>query len=148
MGDILVSSKKQTLLNIVEAIENLQLKVNANSLYILDSTSSIINDEGGFYIDTINYQINYIDINGEISATYNLFDSEDYPTDTYIVKKILVSKLENQIEPTLDRSGGSSIQDNQQIYYDEYGVESCRYNLFDDKGVATMSEIFSKELVI
>jgi len=137
---------KQEIEALKQMISTLQLKVDTNSLYILDNRSHLINDEGGFYIQ--NYQINYIDINGQVSATYDLFDAEGNPTDTYIVKKILVSKLEKQYEITIDKSGGSNISNNQQIYYDKDGVESCRYDLFDMYGEPTQSEIFSKRLVV
>lgn len=137
---------KQEIEALKELYTKLSLKVNTNSLYILDNTSHLINDEGGFYIQ--NNQINYIDTAGQVSATYDLFDSEDNPTDTYIVKKVLVSKIDEQLQMQLDRAGGSTIVTNQQIYYDINGDESCRYNLFDANGEPTMSEIFEKRLVV
>lgn len=143
---MIVASKKLTLENIVKEIEALKLRATANELYNLDLQSHMINDEGGFKI--ISNQIHYLDISGDISAVYGLFDSENNPTDTYIVKKILVSKKDDQIPLSIDRSGGSLILENQQIYYDSNGVESCRYDLFDSENNPTSSEIFSKILVV
>lgn len=121
------------------------MDISSLKLGNIENQSHSINDEGGFFIK--DNQINYLDILNNISATYNLFDGDGEPTDTYIVKKVLVSKLENQLSFTLDKSGGSEIINNQQIYYDKDGVVSCKYNLYDINNKLTNSDIFQKILV-
>lgn len=133
-------------LTILQRIEKVELQLSYMVMYNLEVSGLNINDENGFEI--VGTQINYYDTSNEISATYNLFDNQNNPTDTYIVKKVLVSKKETQIAFTLDRTGGSEIVDNQQIYYDSDGVESARYNLFDKDGLSTSSSIFKKVRVV
>ncbi len=132
-------------LTILQRIEKIELDITTLKLANLELQSHFINDEGGFEI--LDNQIHYKDINDDTSATYDLFDGDGNATDTYIVKKVLVSKLDDQATLTLDKSGGSEVVNNQQIYYDENGEESCRYYLYDKNGDLTDSEIFKKVLV-